>query len=335
MQGGKGQPVVGWTQILSKDLGVQGWGQHGQGMPYPSDGFKPVLGGPEGMQLTTPLVTAIPANSRPLTFPPQPQTKASQHEGSLANRPTRSHHSCSIFKSRSCCLPGWMIQWGPCNHRVAKVTMLISQGPRFPVSVLGSVNVWPWKSTPWAGLLELESTGISTIPCLGYIEVNLQIPGIKGYNQDILLLVILTMTYSKNVSVMVGSKIIDQAMGMMTKGELMRATVTWKQAHLGAVMSGHSRCPAQTQREMWKWGRRSVPPQALTLWHPGSSAWMMSGDLSVPLRGLPFPHLGPLAYLATQVSGDTTCGSTYLLSWHKTLSCPLLWYRLPHRIHPF
>ena len=37
---------------------------------------------------------------------------------------------------------------------------------------------------------------------------------------------------------MVGSKIIDQAMGMMTKGELMRATVTWKQAHLSAVMSG-------------------------------------------------------------------------------------------------
>ena len=30
---------------------------------------------------------------------------------------------------------------------------------------------------------------------LGYIEVNLQIPGMKGYNEDILLLVIPTTTY--------------------------------------------------------------------------------------------------------------------------------------------
>ena len=37
---------------------------------------------------------------------------------------------------------------------------------------------------------------------------------------------------------MVGSKIIDRAMGMIMKGELVRATTTWKQAHFGAVMFG-------------------------------------------------------------------------------------------------
>ena len=42
-------------------------------------------------------------------------------------------------------------------------------------------------------LLELEGTGGSTIQYLGYIEVNLQISGIKGYNEDILLLVRLMM----------------------------------------------------------------------------------------------------------------------------------------------
>ena len=51
-----------------------------------------------------------------------------------------------------------------------------------------------------------------------------------------MLLVILTTTYSKNVSVMVRSKIIDRARGMMTKGKLTRATMTWKQANFGAVM---------------------------------------------------------------------------------------------------
>ena len=39
-------------------------------------------------------------------------------------------------------------------------------------------------------LLELEGTRGSAIPYLGYVEVNLQIPGIKGYNEDVLLLII-------------------------------------------------------------------------------------------------------------------------------------------------
>ena len=53
-------------------------------------------------------------------------------------------------------------------------------------------------------LLELEGTGGSTIPYLGFVQVNLQISGIQCYNEDVVLLVIPTMTYSKMVPVMVG-----------------------------------------------------------------------------------------------------------------------------------
>ena len=74
------------------------------------------------------------------------------------------------------------------------------------------------KVNPLERLLELEGTGGSAIPYLGYVEVNLQIPGIRGYNKDILQLVIPTMTYAEKVLVMVGSKIINRAMGMITKG---------------------------------------------------------------------------------------------------------------------
>ena len=55
-------------------------------------------------------------------------------------------------------------------------------------------------------LLELEGTGGSAIPYLGYVEVNLQILGVQDYNGDVMLLVILTTTYSKKVPVMVRSK---------------------------------------------------------------------------------------------------------------------------------
>ena len=91
---------------------------------------------------------------------------------------------------------------------------------------------------PLGQLLELEGTGDSAIPYLGFVEANLQIPGIKCYNEDGLLLVIPTMTYSKMVPFLVGSKITDRALSLMTKGELAKVTTTWRQAHFGAVMSG-------------------------------------------------------------------------------------------------
>ena len=78
--------------------------------------------------------------------------------------------------------------------------------------------------------------GIS-IPYLGYVEVNLQIPGIRGYNQGILLLVTLTINYAKKVPAILVSKIINRAMGMIMEGELAKAPITWRQAHLSVVMS--------------------------------------------------------------------------------------------------
>ena len=96
---------------------------------------------------------------------------------------------------------------------------------------------------PLGQLLELEGTGDSAIPYLRFVEVNFQLPGIKNYNEDVLLLVIPTMTYSEMVPVMVGSKIIDRAMSIITKGELVKVTITWKWAHFGAVMSASLQLP--------------------------------------------------------------------------------------------
>ena len=48
--------------------------------------------------------------------------------------------------------------------------------------------------------------------------MHLQISGIRGYNKDIMLLVIQTMTYAEKVPVMVGSKSIHWAMGIIIRG---------------------------------------------------------------------------------------------------------------------
>ena len=46
------------------------------------------------------------------------------------------------------------------------------------------------------------------------------------------------MTYSQMVPVMVGSKSIDKALSVITKGELEKAATMWRQGHFGAVMLG-------------------------------------------------------------------------------------------------
>ena len=80
---------------------------------------------------------------------------------------------------------------------------------------------------PLGWLLELEGTGGAAIPYLRFVEVNLQILGIRRYNEDVLLLAIPTMAYSERVPVVVGSKTIDKALSYMNAGELAKATATW------------------------------------------------------------------------------------------------------------
>ena len=146
---------------------------------------------------------------------------------------------------------------------------------------------------PLDKLLKLEVTGRAAIPYLGYVEVNLQIPDIRGYNEDIMLLVILTMTYAEKVLLVVGSKSIDLVMGIIIKGELAKATVTWRQAHFSAVMLGVTPVAPQMckgDRSLRKGTPLQQPPTPL---HIGGSTWMTSRGMSIPHAGSPFLCLGP------------------------------------------
>ena len=142
-----------------------------------------------------------------------------------------------------------------------KVTALIDLGAQVSSVSSGFCEQMNLKVHPLDRLIVLEGTGGSAIPYLGYVEVNLQILGIKGYNEEVLLLFTPTMTYSKKALVMVGSKIIDRVMGMITKGEFVRATMTWKQSHFSVVMSGSLQLPHNGARGMGVLQRVSLCPQ--------------------------------------------------------------------------
>ena len=108
------------------------------------------------------------------------------------------------------------------------VTTLINSGAQVSSGSSGFCEQMTLKVYPLDRLLELEGTEGSSILYFGYVEVNLQVPGIRGYNKADLLLVIPATTYSEKVPVMVGSKIIDRVMGIIMKGELVRATAKLK-----------------------------------------------------------------------------------------------------------
>ena len=119
-----------------------------------------------------------------------------------------------------------------------EVTALVDSGAQVSTISARLCEELDLEIQPLGRLLELEGTGGAAIPYLRFVEVNLQIPGVRRYNEDVLLLAIPTTTYSERVPVMVGSKIIDKTLSCMTVGELAKATATWQQAHFGAVMSG-------------------------------------------------------------------------------------------------
>ena len=121
------------------------------------------------------------------------------------------------------------------GHEVAALVDLGAQVSNISAQLCEDLGL---EIQPLGCLLELEGTGGAAIPYLRFVEVNLQIPGIRGYNEDVLLLSIPTTAYAEGVLVVVGSKIIDRALSCMTAGELACATATWQQAHFGAVMLG-------------------------------------------------------------------------------------------------
>ena len=191
-------------------------------------------------------MTAAQGNNKPLTFPPQPLTKTSNHEGSQTERQAGGHLSHTLSNPRSDHPPSGVSSEAPIL--VDRQKALINLGAQ-----VSSVSSWFCEKIalqvhPLDRLMKLETTSRATIPYMGYVEVNLQIPVIRVTVKDVILLVILTMTYAEKVRVMVGSKIINRAMGVIMRGKLAMATATWRQAHFSAVLSRSLQLPFKHAR---------------------------------------------------------------------------------------
>ena len=138
------------------------------------------------------------------------------------------------------------------------------------------------------------------------------------------------MNYSEKTLVMVGSKFIDQAMRIITKGELAKVATTWKLANLGGC---HVWVTTATPHwPKWNWGRKGGCPFLPEGWPHGGEECCLDnvwGPIHTTQK-VTIPHLVQSVHMTILVSGDTVCRSMCLQSqcqapvaYHSGANCDL------------
>ena len=96
----------------------------------------------------------------------------------------------------------------------------------------GGLLIWQLQQ-----LLDFEGFGGVDIPYIGYTQVQLQIPGIQGYDKDILVFIQKDSCYSEHVPVILGTLHIKDIIHSATKEELANLGETWELGKLGSFIS--------------------------------------------------------------------------------------------------
>ena len=68
------------------------------------------------------------------------------------------------------------------------------------------------------------------VPYLGYVEVHLEIPEVKAFNQDVLLLIVPDSTHTQSTPITLGTLHIDMAIKLATEEELRNLNKQWQRS---------------------------------------------------------------------------------------------------------
>ena len=82
-------------------------------------------------------------------------------------------------------------------------------------------------------LLEIEGSRGIDVPYLGYTKVNLRVPGVKAFDEDILVVIQHDSTYSARVPVALGTLYIDMVIDQAALEELANLGKEWQSGTVG------------------------------------------------------------------------------------------------------
>ena len=89
-------------------------------------------------------------------------------------------------------------------------------------------------------ILDIEVMGGGTCPYYGYVECWLQLPQIKKFDVDVLMLVIDDSAYGMRVPVQIGTLHIDMALDLATEAEMKKLTRRWERARMATALHMNS-----------------------------------------------------------------------------------------------
>ena len=79
-------------------------------------------------------------------------------------------------------------------------------------------------------ILQIEGSGGLEVPYLGYVEVQLKIPEVKAFDQDVLLLIVPDSTHTQYTPITLGTLHIDMAIKLATEKELETLNKQWQRS---------------------------------------------------------------------------------------------------------
>ena len=89
-------------------------------------------------------------------------------------------------------------------------------------------------------ILDIEGMGGGAVPYHGYVECHLQLPQIKKFNLDILMLVIDDSAYGMRVPIQIGTLHIDMAIDLATETEMKKLSHKWERAWMASALRMNS-----------------------------------------------------------------------------------------------
>ena len=114
---------------------------------------------------------------------------------------------------------------------------LIDSGSQ--LSAISLAWVKKLKLEPWQlqSILQIEGSGGLDVPYQGYVETHLRIPKIKGFGNDVLLLIVPDSVHTHHMPITLGTLHIDMAIGLATKKELENLSKQWKRSLIATKLA--------------------------------------------------------------------------------------------------
>ena len=117
-----------------------------------------------------------------------------------------------------------------------RVTALVDLGAQISAVSMAFVKCHGLLIWQLQQLLDFEGFGGVDIPYIGYTQIQLQIPGIKDYDKDILVFIQKDSRYSEQVLVILGTLHIKDVIQLATREELAKMGDAWEVGTLGSFV---------------------------------------------------------------------------------------------------